>query len=69
VIVVAVASDGGRSSTMTSDGGERIDGGRESMMVAVCTKILATAATMIAIVRFKISEILTRCLSNLDGIC
>jgi len=45
---------------VASDGGERIDGGRESMT--------AITASMTAVARFKRSEIQTHFFSTLEGI-
>jgi len=69
--VVVVASDGGRPSTVASDGGERIEGGRESTAATITSVTTAdtTATAAIVVARFKRSEIQTHCFSTLDGIC
>jgi len=69
-----VASDGGRSLTVASDGGERTDGsdnGQESMAATAASVTTADTTTVaaIAVARFKISEIQTHCFSTLNGTC
>ena len=66
-----MASDHGRPSIVASDGGKRIDGGRESTVATAASVTAAdmTAATTTAMTRFKISEIQTHCFSTFDGIC
>jgi len=56
VRVVIVASDGGRPSTVVSDGGKRINGGRES---TAATAVSVTAADTTAVARFKRFDIQT----------
>jgi len=56
---------------VASDGGERIDGGRESTTAtaASVTTTDTTAAATTAVMRFNRSVIQTHCFSTLDGIC
>jgi len=64
VRVIAVASEGGRPSTMASDDG------RESTVATTTSIIVADTTEEVATVaRFKRSKIQTHCFSTLDGIC
>jgi len=66
VTVVAMASDGGRPSTMASND-ERPSTATTAAATTAMETIAAAAATAVA--RFKRSEIQTHCFSTLDLIC
>jgi len=63
--VVVVASDGGKPSTVTSNGGQE----STAVTAASVTTADTTTAVATAVARFKRSKSQTHCFSTLDGIC